>query len=337
MWDEAAAMNERSIKAADDRVAAKNLDVDNRGLHALLWTMYAYVQQGRYRDARGVLDQIDAAAAKSGSVRTRSHLALARAAWLVDTRRWADAKSPVVSKGLGGEAMAADLFAVGWAALRRGDRMAANDALQQMALLAGDGDRPVPSAPTRPGVKPVAPSAPGVKPIAPQAAPPAPDPAAAHGGHQAGQGQPQTGLPAAGAGGDKRVPAVLAQLLEAGLLFLEGRRDEAVILAKQAAVVEDTLSFEFGPPVPVKPAHELAGELFLDMRRPQEAQREFEASLKRAPRRALSLLGLYRAATAAKDQATARRAADELRQIWRRADKDLPELKELGITPSSSF
>jgi hypothetical protein len=73
------------------------------------------------------------------------------------------------------------------------------------------------------------------------------------------------------------------------------------------------------------------------MRRPQEAQREFEASLKRAPRRALSLLGLYRAATAARDQAAARRAADELRQIWRRADKDLPELKELGITPSSSF
>jgi tetratricopeptide (TPR) repeat protein len=326
MWDEAVAMNERSVKAADDRVAAKNLDVDNRGFHALLWTMYAYVQQGRYKDARGVLDQMEAAAAKSGSVRTRSHLALARAAWLVDTRRWADARSPVASKGLGGEAIAADLFAVGWAALRRGDRMAANDALQQMALLVGDGDRPVPSAPTRPGVKPIQPAIPPTA----VAVPPA-----GHTAHQAASGQPQTGLPAAGAGGDKRVAAVLAQLLEAGLLFVEGRRDEAVILAKQAAVVEDALSFEFGPPVPVKPAHELAGELFLDMRRPQEAQREFEASLKRAPRRALSLLGLYRAATAARDQATARRAADELRQNWRRADKDLPELKEIGITPSS--
>jgi hypothetical protein len=75
----------------------------------------------------------------------------------------------------------------------------------------------------------------------------------------------------------------------------------------------------------------------MDLRRPQDAQKEFEAALKRTPRRALSLLGLFRAATAARDQGTARRAADDLRQIWKRADKNLPELKELGITPSSSF
>ena len=138
-----------------------------------------------------------------------------------------------------------------------------------------------------------------------------------------------------GAGGDRKLPAVMAQQLEAALLFVEGRREEALVLARQAAVVEDSVSFEFGPPVPVKPAHELVGEMLMDLRRPKEAIPAFEASLKKAPGRALSLLGLARAATAARDQATARRAWAELRQVWARADKTLPELKELPRVPPS--
>ena len=69
----------------------------------------------------------------------------------------------------------------------------------------------------------------------------------------------------------------MAQQLEAALLFVEGRREEALVLARQAAVVEDGLSFEFGPPVPVKPAHELVGEMLMDLRRPREAMRGVRA------------------------------------------------------------
>ena len=95
MWDESAAINERSVKAADARRDARKLDVDQRGFHALLWLVYTYTQQGRYEDARGILTQMEAAAKESGSERTRSHLALARAAWLIERasgarrrRRW---------------------------------------------------------------------------------------------------------------------------------------------------------------------------------------------------------------------------------------------------------
>lgn len=298
MWDEANATNERSAKAADDRVERKGLGVDDRGFHAMLWLVYGYAQQGRYQDARGVLAQIEADAARSGSVRTRSHLALTRAAWLIETRHWGDAKAEVDAAGLGGDASAADLFAIGFAALRRGDRRTAQDALQGMAVLAqgGDADRPVASI-----------GAPAGRPQA-----------------------PQVGLPVAGGAADPTTAAIMAQQLEAALLFVEGRRDEAVVLARQASVVEDGLAFEFGPPVPVKPAHELVGEMLMDLRRPKEAMAEFQASLKRAPKRALSLLGLARAATAARDQATARQAYGELQEVWKRADKDLPELRELA-------
>lgn len=346
MWDESAAINERSVKAADARREAKKLDVDARGFHALLWLVYSYTQQGRYEDARGIMTQLEAAAKDSGSERTRSHLALARAAWLIETRKWGEAKAPVVAKGLPKDAAVADLFAIGFAAIRSGNRQAGSAALQAMAQLMESAPvnlapvRPAPSTggkPLPPGVKPIAPApgpvavpAPGTKPPAPQAADASQAPGPGHAAHAAA-----VGLPTAGSS-DMRVPQVMAQQLEALLLFSEGRREEALVLARQAAVVEAGLPFEFGPPVPVKPVNEQVGEMLMDLRRPKEAMEAFDLSLKRNPKRALSLLGLARAARAAKDNATAERAYAELREIWKKADKTLPELKEIGaLRPQS--
>jgi hypothetical protein len=339
MWDESAAINERSVKAADARRETKKLDVDARGFHALLWLVYSYTQQGRYDEARGIMAQLEAAAKESGSERTRSHLALARAAWLIETRKWGEAKAPVLAKGLPKDAAIADLFAIGFAAIRSGNRQAGSAALKAMAELMASA--PVNLAPVRPtpsaGAKPLPP---GVKPLSPAPGPvavnpPGTVPAAPAGTHATHQPAPATGLPTAG-GADIRVPQVMAQQLEALLLFSEGRREEALVLARQAAVVEAGLPFEFGPPVPVKPANEQVGEMLMDLRRPKEAMEAFELSLKRTPRRALSLLGLARAATAAKDPATAQRAYAELRDVWKKADKTLPELKEIGaLRPQS--
>jgi len=61
-----------------------------------------------------------------------------------------------------------------------------------------------------------------------------------------------------------------------------------------------------------------------------EAGREFERSLQLAPRRALSLLGLARAATMAGDREAAARAHAELRKIWHRADGDVPWVQEVA-------
>ncbi len=338
MWDEASAINERSMKAADARRADQKLDVDARGFHAMLWLVYGYAQQGRFEEARALLAQMEADAKTSGSVRTRSHLALARAAWLIESRKWGEAKAPVAARDLGADAAIADLFAIGMAAIRSGNRMAGGNALQQMAVLMEDVP---PSAPTTLPATGGKPTAAGGSAAAPAGRPasastragisPVAEPYPAH------AGQPQTGLPSAGGGASKRAAQVMAQQLEAILLFSEGRREEALVLARQAAVVEDGMSFEFGPPVPVKPAHELVGEMLMDLRRPREAIPAFETSLKRNPRRALSLLGLGRASMAVKDTARAMAAYGELRKIWKNADKGLPELRELGLVPPPSY
>ena len=102
----------------------------------------------------------------------------------------------------------------------------------------------------------------------------------------------------------------------------------AVALMQQATALEDAMPVEFGPPADVKPAHELLGEMLLQAGRAGEAQVEFARALAHAPKRALSLLGLGRAAAAAGDRNTAARAYRELREMWHRADPSLPGLAE---------
>jgi len=124
------------------------------------------------------------------------------------------------------------------------------------------------------------------------------------------------------------VPDIVQLELQALLRQAGGATDEAVRLMREAAVLEDRMPAEFGPPPDVKPAHELFGETLLEAGRAAEAQREFARALALAPKRALSLLGLGRAAAAAGDRATAAQAYREVREIWHRADPGLPGLAE---------
>src|SRR6185503_8841730 len=90
--------------------------------------------------------------------------------------------------------------------------------------------------------------------------------------------------------------AIMKKELEALIASASGDKEHALALAKEAAEAEDAMTFEYGPPAVAKPAHELFGELLLSAGRAGDAVKEFELSLAHAPERALSLLGLARAA-----------------------------------------
>ncbi len=134
------------------------------------------------------------------------------------------------------------------------------------------------------------------------------------------------------AGSDAAASEVYRIELEALERAAAGDAEGAVTRARQAAAAEDGMSFEFGPPVVVKPAHELLGELYAVAGKPVEARAEFEAALARAPGRAASLEGEIRAAAAAKDPESAREAEKLWRRFHGRADvKTLPW--ESGAVP----
>ncbi|HET9708851.1 MAG TPA: tetratricopeptide repeat protein, partial [Gemmatimonadales bacterium] len=116
------------------------------------------------------------------------------------------------------------------------------------------------------------------------------------------------------------VPSILEKELRAMLQQSAGHVTEAVASLRQATALEDAMPFEFGPPVTVKPSHELLGEVLMQAGRPRDAAVEFTSALRLAPKRARALIGLARAATAAGDQSTAARANADLQAIWHAAD-----------------
>ena len=80
------------------------------------------------------------------------------------------------------------------------------------------------------------------------------------------------------------------------------------------------MPYEFGPPAPPKPAHELLGEMLLALNQPQLARVQFELALQRAPKRALSLLGRARALEQSGNREGITEAWADLRRIWTKAD-----------------
>ncbi len=114
-------------------------------------------------------------------------------------------------------------------------------------------------------------------------------------------------------------------------LVLESDPEAALALFARAAEAEDAMGFDFGPPV-VKPAHELYGEVLLELERPAEALAQFEAALERAPRRSASLAGLVRAARLAGDEEGARASEAELARMRHAAD---PPSEESRAVPGS--
>lgn len=102
--------------------------------------------------------------------------------------------------------------------------------------------------------------------------------------HYAGMAMP-------GSPNDGKVVSVMLHELEALLLRADGQKDAALKMLAEAAA-EDSPIFEYGPPVPAKPAHELYGEMLLAEGRKAEARAQFEKTLERAPKRSLALRGL---------------------------------------------
>jgi tetratricopeptide (TPR) repeat protein len=113
----------------------------------------------------------------------------------------------------------------------------------------------------------------------------------------------------------------------AWLAYAEHREAEALTEMRAAAELEDGTEKSAVTPGPLAPARELLAEMLLELKRPAEARKEFEDTLKREPNRFRSVYGAARAASLAGDRAAAGRYYAQLLKICERADKPgRPEL-----------
>lgn len=92
----------------------------------------------------------------------------------------------------------------------------------------------------------------------------------------------------------------------------QGRRDDALAKMREATTREDATEKSAVTPGPLAPAHELLGDMLLELKRPTEALAEYRESLKREPNRYRSLYGASRAAAGAGDRAAESRYTREL-------------------------
>jgi hypothetical protein len=111
------------------------------------------------------------------------------------------------------------------------------------------------------------------------------------------------------------------RVASAWIALAQQRQDEAIAMLRDAADREDATEKSAVTPGPIKPARELLGEMLLDLKRPADALKEFEAVMKKEPNRFRATYGAARAAQAVGDRQKSRGYFDGLIKICQRADK----------------
>ncbi len=300
-WEESAISNENAWRISQADVAHAGESSENCDYHALNYLQSAYLQLGRYRDAKRLTkifyDEYDKLKDKKTApdtpllqakhVKGRTIFGLPdRVAYgffdvvvryLIETEDWKSFdKVPLVAPSRDFVAMKLQLDTA--AAARRGDVAASKAAADQLLKLAEE-----------PGQDPF------VKLII------------------TCQARESAGVAAYAAGNDD---AVLENMEAAGKL------EDSIVALSQ-------------PSYPALPAREVYGMMLLGLNRPAAAKIQFEKTLARTPGRPKSIFGIARAAELMGDKETATSRYLEFLRLWKNADEDRPELavarKFLGL------
>jgi tetratricopeptide (TPR) repeat protein len=97
----------------------------------------------------------------------------------------------------------------------------------------------------------------------------------------------------------------------------KGQKDQAITLLQEAVQIEESMRPPNGAADPIKPSHEVLGEVLLRAGRAKDAAAAFDASLLRMPNRARALMGAAAAYAAAGDTARAAERHKTLMSFWK--------------------
>jgi hypothetical protein len=281
MWNEVANQNIRAFNVAKELWQPG--DVPGDMSHSGDWGQYGFLQLGDYAGARERIQAFEWMAETTKNPRATGALALVRARYIIETEEW---KVQPVAESASNETILAN----GFSAVKTGDLATAE---KMTALLAAK-------------MKTAA--------------------SAASGGAHADHGGAPTaaeatvGKPAPAAAGipdSAKGVTVMHNELAALVAHAKGQTDRAVTLLKEAAAIEETMRPPNGAADPIKPSHELLGELLLQAGKPKDAAEAFEVSLLRMPNRARSLMGAVKAHAAAGNKEKSAERLATLNSFWK--------------------
>ena len=291
-WEESAATNEKAWRVSESDVKQAGESGAYCDFHSLNYLQYAYIQLGRYNDAKRVTDIFAAQYSALPSKRTATdtpdlevrHLrgrtiyaepdrvvygyfdTLAR--YILESKDWKLAPTlPLVTPSRDFVAMKLQIEAT--AAASRHDSATAQAAADRIEVLSNE---------------------PGQRPLA------------------------------------QKVLTIQAKEAQAAAARAAGDTAKAVAMLNQAVAIEDSIYALSQPPYPPIPAHELYGTMLLEMNQPSLARKQFAETLKRTPGRPMAIYGLARSAEGQGDNQTAARQYADFLRAWRDADPDMSEV-----------
>jgi tetratricopeptide (TPR) repeat protein len=280
MWDKVVSSNEVSWQASVTRKERKNLGNDAYGYHSYHWLQYAYLQQGRLEEARKTLDDMISYCSELSSPRARTHEILFKSTYLAETGDWNSTYSSneTEAKDLNILTRSIGTFVKGMKSYQTKDKTSLED-----LILVIENDRQLESVKIS-----------------------------------------DAGIALCNSGGATRENATkldidLSHVMEMELRAMSAWMQNDIVAAEKwlrdAATLEENVSYSYGPPVVVKPSHELYGEFLLTQNRANDALVQFDKALQLAPKRLLSLRGKLKAATLLNDDQQMKELEEQIREI----------------------
>jgi tetratricopeptide (TPR) repeat protein len=277
MWNEVANQNIRAFNVAKELWQPG--DVPGDMSHSGDWGQYGFLQLGDYAGARERIQAFEWMAETTKNQRAVGALALVRARYIIETEEWK-------VQPTGDSASNETVLANGFSAVKTGDLATAAKMEAMLAAKAG-----VPSTGA------------------------SSNPHADHGAAPA-SAEMTAGKPAPNSDANKNI-RVMHKELSALIAQAKGQTDQAIALLKEAAAIEETMRPPNGAADPIKPSHELLGEILLQAGKAKDAADAFEVSLLRMPNRARSLMGAVKAHAAAGNKEKSAERLATLNSFWK--------------------
>jgi hypothetical protein len=291
-WQESAATNEKAWHVSESDVKEAGKSAAYRYFHSLNYLQYAYIQLGRYQDAKRVTGifaaqyealpnkatRADTSDLEVRHLRGRTIYALpdrvvygyfdTLARYIIESGNWQLALSLPQSPD-SRDFVVMRLQIEAFAAAKRKDAPSALAAAKRMVVLSNE---------------------PGQRPLA------------------------------------QKVLTIQAKEAQAVAAQAGGNPKKAIAMMNDALTIEDSVYALSQPPYPPIPAHELYGDMLMEMNRPAEAEKQFAAALERTPERPKAIYGLAQSAQELGDKQTAAREYARFLRVWKNADQSRPEI-----------
>ena len=251
MWDNVVNSNIASYGASVDRKERLKMNNNARSYHALAWLMYGLLQQSRIQEVDAIMEDMIKYATETPSVPARSYLTGMIATYFVYTE---NQQSPFLdvaanTEDLSVSLQALSLFTKGLRSYSAKEATGIESAIQGIKTATARAKNSLVE------------------------------------GNSAVCGAPSAYSPPTQI--DIEIATVMQLELQGLLATLNGETAKAEAFLQQAASLEASTDYEYGPPTIVKPAHELYADWLLAQARPEEALAEYELAELRTPNRLL--------------------------------------------------